>query len=80
MIKARKDRKDIKKRLESLEKAYEQHLLDHDDLNFKALELLERLECKISGLKGGRPKKETTENNISKNILLAPDGNDISKA
>jgi hypothetical protein len=81
MIRARKDRNDLKKRLETIEKAYEQHLLEHDDLNFKALELIDRVEKKLSGLKGGRPKKEPeSESNISKNILLTPDGNDIAKA
>lgn len=75
MLIARKDRKDLRKRLEGLEKALESHLLDHDLISFKALDLLERVENKLNGKKGGRPKQEEeTENDISKGVMLTPDG------
>jgi hypothetical protein len=81
MLVAKRDKKNLQKRIESLEKAIEQHLVDHQDLTLKALELLERVENKLDGRKGGRPKKEEpTENNISKSIILSPDGNPISTA
>jgi hypothetical protein len=79
---ARKDRKDLKRRLEAIEKALESHMLDHDNVNFKALDLLQRVEDKLSGKKGGRPKNEEpeeTEKDINESIFLSPDGKHIQK-
>jgi len=75
MLIARKDKKDTKRRLEGLEKALESHFIDHDNISFKALDLLERVENKLNGKKGGRPKQEEEiENDISKGVMLTPDG------
>jgi hypothetical protein len=79
---ARKDRKDLRKRLEGLEKALESHMLDHDNMNFKALDLLSRVESKLAGKKGGRPpneEPEETEKDINQSIFLSPDGKYIQK-
>jgi chromosome segregation ATPase len=80
---ARKDRKDLKRRLEAIEKALESHMIDHDNINFKALDLLQRVEDKLSGKKGGRPKleeePEEIEKDINKPVLLSPDGKYIPK-
>jgi two-component sensor histidine kinase len=80
VLKARKDRKNLLKRVEALEFAIEQMTLERDNDSLSALDLLTRVEAKLDGRKGGRPKKEETETDISKSILLTADGNLISKA
>jgi len=61
ILKARKDRKNLLKRVESLEYAMEQLTLERDDESLNALDLLQRVECKLDGKKGGRPRKEEEE-------------------
>jgi len=70
VLKARKDRKNLLKRVEALEYAMEQLTIERDDESLNALDLLQRVEAKLDGKKGGRPKKEEAEEVLDKTGII----------